>query len=244
MPGAFDLGEMHNLLPALHRRKDLNSPPDEVLSHIFGYLIQPSHEVMHLGLAIASVMRHRREVAFRTPFLWTTIRINHDRQMSVLEEILLRSQHLPLDIYIRLEAFRYRFFPEYTQAIDALIPNLARWRLLSVTATNPVLHTIRNRRVRSLPLTALEQLELVSQEKPPTRPRIWNLDNWKLMSRISRARASSVQQLQLIGPGEYLWHASLTFRPGYPYACVLGEPTQKAATRPRNVVPRCMVSVR
>ncbi|KAJ6513689.1 hypothetical protein C8R47DRAFT_1033332 [Mycena vitilis] len=160
MPGAFDLGEMHNLLPALHRRKDLNSPPDEVLSHIFGYLIQPSDELMHLGLLLASVTHHWREVAFRTPFLWTTIRINHDRQMSVLEGTLLRSQQLPLNIYIRLEAFRYRFFSEYTQAIDALVPHAARWRLLSVTATNPVLHTIRNR-IRSLPLTALEDLELV-----------------------------------------------------------------------------------
>ncbi|KAJ7866504.1 hypothetical protein B0H13DRAFT_1072545 [Mycena leptocephala] len=159
MPGAFDLGEMHNLLPGFHRRRNLDSPADEVLCRIFGY-IQASGDFSHPELLIASVTHHWREIALKIPSLWTTVRVNHDREIGVLADILLRSQNLPLSIYIRLDAFRYRFFTEYIEAIDILMPHVARWRLLSITATNPVLHHIRNR-IQVMPMPALEHFELV-----------------------------------------------------------------------------------
>jgi hypothetical protein len=138
MPGAFDLEEMHSLLPGIQRWRNLDSPADEVLRRIFGY-IQFSAEVVHPELIIASTTHHWREVALKIPSLWTTVRVNHDRQISVLGDILLRSQNLPLDIYIRLETFKYRFFTDYMEAVNLLSPHVARWRLLSVIAMNPVL---------------------------------------------------------------------------------------------------------
>ncbi|KAJ6545169.1 hypothetical protein B0H19DRAFT_1167088 [Mycena capillaripes] len=165
MPGAFDLGEIQDLLPGLHQRRNLDCPPDEVLRRIFGY-IQSSGESHHPELLFASVTHRWRELAIKIPSLWSIIRINHDRQISALEDILPRSQDQPLNIYIRLDAFRYRFSTEYIEAIDTLIPYVARWRSLSVTATNPVLHNIRNR-LQSLPMPALEHLELVQCDTGP-----------------------------------------------------------------------------
>ncbi|KAJ7877369.1 hypothetical protein B0H14DRAFT_3436069 [Mycena olivaceomarginata] len=161
MPGAFDLGEMHSLLPGIQRRRNLDSPADEVLRRIFGY-IQSSAEVAHPELIIASTTHHWREVALKIPSLWTTVHVNHDRQISVLGDILLRSQNLPLDIYIRLETFKYRFFTDYMEAVNLLIPHVARWRLLSVIAMNPVLHQI-SARIHHLPMPALEHFELVRE---------------------------------------------------------------------------------
>ncbi|KAJ7023582.1 hypothetical protein C8F04DRAFT_1401629 [Mycena alexandri] len=158
---AFDLGEMHHLLPSL-QRQNLDSLSDEVLRRIFDY-IQSSAEYSHPQLLLASVTHHWRELAIGIPSLWTTIRINHDRQISALGEILLRSKNLPVAIYIRLDAFRYRFFTEYLDAIDALVPHIARWRSLSIIATNPVLHNIRNR-IQNQPMLALEHFELVQSD--------------------------------------------------------------------------------
>ncbi|KAJ7889004.1 hypothetical protein B0H13DRAFT_2041742 [Mycena leptocephala] len=158
MLGAFDLGEMHSLLPGIQQRRNLDSPADEVLRRIFGY-IQSSAEVAHPELIIASTTHHWREVALKIPSLWTTVRVNHDRQISVLGDILLRSQNLPLDIYIRLETFKYRFFTDYMEAVNLLIPHVARWRLLSVIAMNPVLHQI-SARIHHLPMPALDHFEL------------------------------------------------------------------------------------
>ncbi|KAJ7209143.1 hypothetical protein GGX14DRAFT_632286 [Mycena pura] len=137
-------------------------PPDEVLSRIFAH-IQNSAESAHPELLIASVARHWREAALKTPSLWTTIHIRHDRHISVLGDILTRSQTLPLSIRIRLDAFRYRFCTEYTEAIDILRSHISRWRSLCIIATNPVLHTIRTL-IRDLPMPALEHLELVQAD--------------------------------------------------------------------------------
>ncbi|KAF7343121.1 F-box domain-containing protein [Mycena venus] len=150
---------MNYPLPDFHRQRNLDSLSDEVLRRIFGY-IQSSADTTHPEILIASVTHHWRELAIKSPSLWTTIRINHDRQISVLSDILLRSQNLPLSIYVRLDAFRYRFFTEYLVAIDILIPHVARWQLLSVTATNPVLHLLSGR-IHLLPMPALEHFELV-----------------------------------------------------------------------------------
>jgi hypothetical protein len=161
MSGAFDLGEMHGLLPGL-RKRNLDSPPDEVLRRIFGY-IQCSADITHPELLITSVTHHWRELAIKIPSLWTTVSVNHDREISVLEAILSRSQNLPLSIYIRLDAFKYRFITNYMAAIDLLVPHVARWRLLSIIATNPVLHLLTTQ-IHVLPLTALEHLELVQSD--------------------------------------------------------------------------------
>ncbi|KAJ7838015.1 hypothetical protein B0H14DRAFT_3459798 [Mycena olivaceomarginata] len=48
-------------------------------------------------------------------------------------------------------------------AIDLLVPHVARWRLLSIIATNPVLHLLTTQ-IHVLPLTALEHLELVQSD--------------------------------------------------------------------------------
>ncbi|KAJ7139270.1 hypothetical protein C8R44DRAFT_867436 [Mycena epipterygia] len=146
----------------LPRPANLDSPPDEVLSRIFGFL-QSSDTAIHPEFLVASITRHWREVAIGIPSLWTTIRVNHDRQISALGDILLRSKALPLNIYIRLDAFRYRFFTEYLEAIDALVPHISRWRSLSIIATNPVLHNIRNR-IQRLPMPTLEHFELVQAD--------------------------------------------------------------------------------
>ncbi|KAJ7219799.1 hypothetical protein B0H12DRAFT_1329209 [Mycena haematopus] len=153
---------MNGVLPAFHRSPNLDSPPDEVLRRIFDY-IQSSADNTSPELVISSVTRHWREVAFKIPSLWTTVRVNHDRQISVLGDILLRSQNFPLSVYVRLDAFRYRFITDYMQAIDLLIPHIERWRLLSVTATNPVLHLLCTR-ICPLSLTALEHIELVQSD--------------------------------------------------------------------------------
>ncbi|KAJ7436819.1 hypothetical protein FB451DRAFT_186333 [Mycena latifolia] len=144
------------------RRLNLDSPPDEVLRRIFGHLVNLGG-LDHPELLVASITHHWREVALGTPSLWTTIHVNHDRQISALGDILPRSKTLPLNISIRLDAFRYRFFTEYNEAIDALLPHIARWRSLSITATNPVLHSIRNR-IQRQPMPALESLELVQSD--------------------------------------------------------------------------------
>ncbi|KAJ7510717.1 hypothetical protein B0H11DRAFT_1032100 [Mycena galericulata] len=162
MPGAYDLAEMHNILSASDQRRNLNSLSEEVLSRIFSHL-RDSEGPPH---ATASTNHHWRKVAVGIPHLWTTIRMNHDRQISVLGDIISRSKNLPLNIHIRLDAFRYRFFTEYTEAIDALLPHVARWRSLSIIATNPVLHNIRNR-VHRLSMPALEHLELVQSDTGP-----------------------------------------------------------------------------
>ncbi|KAJ7758349.1 hypothetical protein B0H16DRAFT_1313955 [Mycena metata] len=152
---------MHHLLPRL-QPQSLDSLSDEILRRIFDY-IQSWAEYTHPELLLASVTHRWRELAIGIPSLWTTIRVNHDRQISVLGDILLRSKNLPLAISIRLDAFRYRFFDEYLEAIDALLPHIARWRSLSVTATNPVLHNIRSR-LQNQPMSALEHFELVQAD--------------------------------------------------------------------------------
>ncbi|KAJ7092903.1 hypothetical protein B0H15DRAFT_832926 [Mycena belliarum] len=146
--------------PFPRRGINLDSPPAEALRIIFGYLLD---EYDHPEVLVASITHHWREVALGMPSLWTTIHVNHDRQISVLRDIISRSQALPLDIHIRLDAFKYRFFTEYTEAIDVLLPHVARWRSLSLTATNPVLHTIRNR-IHRATLSALQRLELVQSD--------------------------------------------------------------------------------
>ncbi|KAJ6575577.1 hypothetical protein DFH09DRAFT_1454900 [Mycena vulgaris] len=140
--------------------RTLDSPPDEVLRRIFAYLLEES---AHPELLLASITHRWRKVALGIPSLWTTVRINHDRQISALGDILLRSKTLPLNVYIRLEAFRYRFFTEYMEAIDALLPHIARWRSLSITATNPVLHKIRSR-IQRVEMPSLEHFELVQSD--------------------------------------------------------------------------------
>ncbi|KAF7367021.1 F-box domain-containing protein [Mycena sanguinolenta] len=143
--------------------RSLDSPPDEVLRRIFDCILL-STDVSHPELLIASVTHHWREVALKIPSLWTTVRIHHDRHISVLGDYLHRSQNLPLSIYIRLKAFRYRFVSDYMEALDLLIPHVERWRLFSVTATNPVLHLLCTR-IYPLSLTGLENLELVQSDK-------------------------------------------------------------------------------
>ncbi|KAJ6548197.1 hypothetical protein DFH09DRAFT_629604 [Mycena vulgaris] len=168
MTGVFDLGEMQNLLQesaGLHRRPILDSLSDEVLSRIFGYLRASSVSIPP-EFIIASITQRWREVAIGIPSLWTTVRVSHDRQIHALGDILLRSKNLPLRICIRLDAFRYRFCAEYTDAIDLLLPHIARWQSLSIIATNPVLHTIRNR-IQRVPMPALEHLELVQTGTGP-----------------------------------------------------------------------------
>ncbi|KAJ6470862.1 hypothetical protein C8R45DRAFT_420571 [Mycena sanguinolenta] len=148
--------------PGLRAPRNLDSPPDEVLRRIFDY-IQSSADITHPELFIASVTHHWREVAFKIPSLWTTIRIYHDRHISVVGDFLQRSQNLPLSIYFQLEAFRYRFITDYMEALDLLIPHVERWRLLFVSATNPVLHLLCTR-IYPLSLTALENLEIVQSD--------------------------------------------------------------------------------
>ncbi|KAK7042730.1 F-box domain-containing protein [Favolaschia claudopus] len=167
MPGPFDLAEMNRRLSALQHLPNpypinLDSPPDEVLRRIFRYIQadSASSSSPQSQFVIASVTRRWREVAIKIPSLWTTIRISHDRQMAVLRDIVHRSLNQPLKIYIRLEAFRYRFFTEYLEAVDILIPHVAQWHTFSVTATNPVLHLI-SKRLHLLPMPMLERFELV-----------------------------------------------------------------------------------
>lgn len=150
---------MHDPLPGPIGRLNLDSLSAEVLGRIFMRL-QDSKQFPN---TIASITHHWREVAIGMPHIWTTLRVNHDRQISVLRDIIIRSKNLPLDIYIRLDAFRYRFFTEYIEAIDILLSQIARWRSLSIVATNPVLHNIRNR-IHRLPMPALEHLELVQSD--------------------------------------------------------------------------------
>ncbi|KAJ7664861.1 hypothetical protein B0H17DRAFT_295672 [Mycena rosella] len=139
---------------------NLDSPPDEVLRRIFDCLLE---ETTHPEFVVASITPHWRKVALGIPSLWTTVRVNHDRQISALGDILPRSKTLPLNVYIRLEAFKYRFFTEYIEAIDALLPHITRWRSLSITATNPVLYNIRNR-IQRLAMPALESFELIQSD--------------------------------------------------------------------------------
>ncbi|KAJ7754370.1 hypothetical protein DFH07DRAFT_743792 [Mycena maculata] len=152
---------MNDLVPEADRHLNLDSLSDEVLSRVFGYL--QDSEQPHL---IASITHHWREVAVGIPRLWTSVRITHDRQVSVLQDILVRSKDFPLNIYIRLDAFRYRFCTEYSEAIDFLLPHSARWRTLTIIATNPVLHNIRNR-IHRQALPALERLEIVQSDTGP-----------------------------------------------------------------------------
>ncbi|KAF8188889.1 hypothetical protein K438DRAFT_2019219 [Mycena galopus ATCC 62051] len=158
-------GADRRVLPGLRRLRNLDSLSDEILHRIFDYL-QFSADKIHPGILISSVTRHWRELALTIPSLWTTIRVNHDRHISVLGDILLRSQNFPLSIYIRLDAFRYRFFTDYMRAIELLIPHVARWRLLSVIATNPVLHLVCTQ-IYPLSLSALEHLDLVQSDTGP-----------------------------------------------------------------------------
>ncbi|KAJ7140396.1 hypothetical protein C8R46DRAFT_968713 [Mycena filopes] len=146
---------MHNLVPGVH----FQNLSDEVLRRIFGYATEGSRS----EFLLASVNHRWRELATGIPSLWTTIHINHDRQTAALGNILLRSKGLPLSICIRLDAFRYRFFTEYLEAIDTLLPHIARWRSLSITATNPVLHNIRNR-IHNQLMPGLEHFELVQSD--------------------------------------------------------------------------------
>ncbi|KAJ7153939.1 hypothetical protein C8R43DRAFT_1126609 [Mycena crocata] len=145
-----------------HQAPNFDSPPEAVLRRIYDYL-RYLDENSRPELTLASMNSHWRQVSISTPLLWTRIRINHDRQISVLGEVLLRSKNLPLGICIHLDAFRYRFCTEYEAAIDLLLPHVERWRSLKIIASNPVLHNIRTR-IHRLSLSALEHLELVQSD--------------------------------------------------------------------------------
>ncbi|KAJ6555555.1 hypothetical protein B0H10DRAFT_2122668 [Mycena sp. CBHHK59/15] len=117
-------------------------------------------------LLLTSLTKRWRDLAVSLPSLWTAVRINHDRHLSVLAEIISRSKTLPIDIYIRLEAYKYRFSTEYEDAIDALIAHITRWRSLTIVATNPVLHHIRDR-IQGILMPALEHFELIQCDTGP-----------------------------------------------------------------------------
>ncbi|KAJ7061178.1 hypothetical protein C8F01DRAFT_1139102 [Mycena amicta] len=142
--------------------RTLDSPPDEVITRIFSFTLIPesSH---HAGLRVAGVTPRWRQLALNTPFLWNKLLLSHDREPSVLQEIITRSQSLPLEVEIRLEAFRFRFQTEYTESLDILVSQIHRWRSFTVFATNPVLHTIRNR-IQGVTMPLLEHLQLVQTD--------------------------------------------------------------------------------
>ncbi|KAJ6623703.1 hypothetical protein B0H10DRAFT_2009232 [Mycena sp. CBHHK59/15] len=167
MTGAFNLGEIRNMLQVEDKTESMGFHrrplPDEVLRRIFLYIHQLSERN---PLLLTSLTKRWRDLAVSLPSLWTAVRINHDRHLSVLAEIISRSKTLPIDIYIRLEAYKYRFSTEYEDAIDTLIAHITRWRSLTIVATNPVLHHIRDR-IQGILMPALEHFELIQCDTGP-----------------------------------------------------------------------------
>nr|GAT57568.1 predicted protein [Mycena chlorophos] len=136
--------------------------PEEVLGHVFS-TINSLDASMPSGLRLAAVGRQWRRLALKTPALWTTVVVTHDKQPDLLQELVLRSASLSLDVEIRLEAFRYRFDTAYTKQLDILVAEIHRWRSLAVYTTNPVLRTIRNH-IQGVLMPLLQHLRVVQTD--------------------------------------------------------------------------------
>ncbi|CAK5268825.1 unnamed protein product [Mycena citricolor] len=146
----------------------LISLSDEIYSRIFRHVVNDTEPPNSPGeLLLASVARRWRDLALRTAEFWTTVRITHDRDLPPsISTRLSRTDGLPLDIYIRLEQYRYRVCTEYTEGVDLLIHHIGRWRSLHVQATNPVLHMIRLR-IQNLRMPVLERLAFIQTSTGP-----------------------------------------------------------------------------
>ncbi|KAF7300086.1 F-box domain-containing protein [Mycena kentingensis (nom. inval.)] len=142
--------------PMLDRHRAFDSIPDEVVLRVFSFTTAS-------GITLSALTQRWRQLALATPVLWQNLCIKHDRDPAVLSRLVSRTGTVPLDIEIRLEAFRYRFCTDYAKSLELLVAEIARWRSLRVFATNPVLHTIRNR-IASVPMPQLEHLELVQTD--------------------------------------------------------------------------------
>ena len=87
--------------------------PPEVLGHIFACLVAIMEEYLpgfgRLGsspnyrwLSVTHVCHHWREVALRTPVLWTNISVQHSRSVERVEAFITRSRRAPLRVKVRV----------------------------------------------------------------------------------------------------------------------------------------------
>jgi hypothetical protein len=116
----------------LQTRCSVDNLSFEMLWAIFMWAPMDSEARTEFATSVSQVSRYWREVALKTPFIWSGIYVEWTKGYLTLLPILYqRSGSHPLDIEVYLPSWR----PEYSTGtnsisahIQALIPEVSRWR--------------------------------------------------------------------------------------------------------------------
>lgn len=134
--------------------RSVNDPtvglPPEILASIFqfsihfcgdrlGYYFEPDAQSLAISmpLKLGAICRRWRQVAWSTPFLWTTLSISLNlcegpARILLVEEWILRSKVLHLDMNVNLPQYVERTFKECENLLVTIAKSAHRWRLLNI----------------------------------------------------------------------------------------------------------------
>ena len=164
----------------------IHTLPIEILSRIF-LLGQPAGEYPEFPpigpppfeVLVSHVCQHWRQVALRTPHLWTTIHLRTVPHIDRAKQYLRRSGRLPLDILVdtcdieeHIKDFLL-FRDEFMPVFSILTPYIDRWRSMQIK--------VRDRQCK---LGARQVLSTCGPARNLEFLQLWHVETWETAERL------------------------------------------------------------
>ncbi|KAI0690504.1 hypothetical protein C8T65DRAFT_711629 [Cerioporus squamosus] len=111
-------------------------------------------------LVVAAVSRQWREIAIKTPDLWTNITIHHPRPYGWIPLCLERSRGQPIDITIDCRSSSLLTGPMVDHLLSVLMLHVHRWRRFALTTSDPATIYVVGSRLADAHAPMLRHLQL------------------------------------------------------------------------------------
>lgn len=169
----FDLQlMMHAIPPSVEiGQSNIYCLPNEVLGEIFDHLLFSSHIEGDLlaPIFVSHVSNHWRKVILDMATQWEVLRVRHTRRADVLSDILSRSRHRDLILFIdflKPMSTGVDGMRDLSETFEAIVAHIPRLHTLSITADNTTFHNL-TRFLINIPLDKLQRLELIQHGDKP-----------------------------------------------------------------------------
>ncbi|EKM51628.1 uncharacterized protein PHACADRAFT_261877, partial [Phanerochaete carnosa HHB-10118-sp] len=164
----------------------IHNLPVELLSRVFalGVLDRPYPDLTPLHVPsfevlVSHVCHHWRDIALRTQSLWTTLNFRLKCHMDRAHIYLSRSNQLHVDIFVdtcaedEYEEGYNLFRPEFKPIFEILIPEVDRWRSLTLKV-----------RDRGCKLGARDVLSSCGSARNLEYLQLWHIEDWDSAERL------------------------------------------------------------